>query len=217
MVYEITQTKTNFDLQWIVSDLNNTRICVVTAPYKGVLFDALINFANNVSYRMYFNISDKSYGSSFKDLMSFKIFDDKNNLIGKFVGETYRPKGKLFGGYVYYSLNIYNSHYVVYEVGRGAEGVALCIYENDKLVAICDKNPRVTNFKDRYRIYCEESKYIYISTLFSIYYDMAKNADLREIKLYSETVTYTVNTNKEVAAKYDPEFVERCIKYSNGL
>lgn len=211
MVYDIKQTKTNFDLQWIVTDKNNTQLCVGFAPYKGTYFNVLINFVNDISYRMYFNASDKTYGSSFKDRMSFKIFDDKSNMIGKFVGETHRTKGKLFSGYTYYKLNMYDSEYIVYEVGRGAKGIALCIYKDNKLIAVCDKNPNVINFKDCYKLYCTEPQYVVIATLFNIYYDLAKNADLREIKLYSETVTYTINSSKEVLDKYDPEFIKKCI------
>lgn len=215
MIYDITQTLTNFNLQWIITSRQN-KVCVVNAPYNGRYFEAFMIFSNNTRFRLYFNTSDKKFGSSLKDLMSFKIFDDKENLIGRVVGETHKTPGKLFGGYLYYELTLYNSHFVIYEVGRGAEGIALCIYENDKLVAICDKNPRVTNFKDRYKIYTEESKYLYIAALFDIYYDMARNADMREIKLYSDTVTYTVNSCKEVASQYDPDFISRIVQQDNA-
>ncbi len=214
MIYKIKQTKTNFSMQWIVTQGDNL-ICTVDAPYKGYYFDANITFSNNKQYRMYFNPHDTTYGKKLEDRLSFKIFDQNNNLIGNFVGRTKRT-GKLFGGYLYYELNISDTQYIGYEVGRGAEGIALCLYRDDKLLSICDKNTKIINFKDEYSIYCENEEDIYISTLFTIYYDMARFANMQEIKLYSETDNYVVTFNKELKAKYDPEFIPR-IKAIDGI
>ena len=212
MIFKIKQTKTNFSLQWVVTK-GDDLICVVDAPYKGY-FDATITFSDGAKYRMYCNPSDTTFGKRLEDRLSFRVFDTSNNLIGVFVGRT-KKTGKLFGGYVYYELNFCNRQYIGYEIGRASQGIALCLYYNDKLLSICDKNIHVVNFQDDYNIYCENFDDIYMSTLFTIYYDMAKFPDMREIKLYSQVETYMVTANKELKSKYDPEFIPR-IKAMEG-
>ncbi len=47
-------------------------------------------------------------------------------------------------------------------------------------------------------------------------FDMLKFANMGEVKLYSETQTYLITANKELRAKYNPDFIQQ-IKLMDGI
>ena len=214
MICRLKQFKTSFNMSWKVWNKNEI-LCNVESPFETSNYTIYFAFSNGDKYRMYYNPFDKSFGKKIEDRLSFKIFDPNESLIGKFVGRTHKT-GKFIGGYQFYELNLYDKQYIGYEVGRGRQGVALCLYLNNELIGIIDKNTTVINFQDDYNIYLTDSKYLEIATLFDIYYDSTKFSDVGEIALYSQKETYMVTTNKELKNKYDPNFISR-IKAMDGI
>lgn len=214
MICKLKQTKTNFNMQWSVL-YNDNQICEIKSPFETDCFNAYFHFANSEQYRMYYNPFDKTFGKRMEDRLSFKLFDSSDNLIGKFVSRTHKT-GKLFSGYAYFELNFKDRQYIGYEVGLGADGIALCLYYNDTMVALIDKNTKVVNFCDEYAMYLSDESLLSIAALYAVYYDMLKFANIGEVKLFSETQTYLITHNKELKEKYDPDFIQQ-IKSMDGI
>ncbi len=211
MIYNLRQVKTNFDMQWIIQDAANNIVCNAACPLKIGKFEVFMRYPDNINYTLYYNPLDTSYGGKIKDRLSFKIINENKELTGRLVGATQKTGKFFWQGYQYYDISFGNKNYAGYEVGLGTDGIALCLYENDTIVATIIKNPRVVNFRDEYKMYVLSEEYLKIASMFVVYYDALKFANLGEIKLYSETYTVLLTHNKELKSKYDPNFINRMI------
>jgi hypothetical protein len=185
-----------------------------TSPFESGRFTAQIALSNAQQQTLYFNPSDTSYGSKLIDRMSFKFFSG-DTFAGKIVGKT-RKTGKLFGAYPYYEFSWNDNLYFAYEVGFGSKGLFICLYDGEELIAVVDKQLRVVNFKDTYTAYMANSKYTTIVIPFMIYYDVTAYGDVMERAVLSVHKKNVTTLQKELIAKYDPDFIPR-IKVLEGI
>lgn len=207
MILNITQTKTNFDMEWEISNIAGDNYAIAKAPFERGSFSVLIQYANDDRVNtMTFNPADTRWGSSLTDRMSFKLFESEQ-LVGKLVGKT--KKVGFLKSYPYYEFSYKGRLFYGYEVGLGKNGLFLCIYENESLIAIVDKKLRVINYKDAYTAYIDDEKYANVVVAFILYYDTATYGDLMDISLISIKEKYVNTVQKELLGKYDPMFIEK--------
>ena len=206
MILNIRQTKNYIDMEWLVTDTSEELYTLVKAPFATGKFQADAFFKDKSQYTLYYNPTDAAWGNKLKDRLSFKILQD-GNYLGAVVGQT--KKLGFLKSYAYYEFTFNNEVYYGYEVGFGFKGLYLCIYKGEQLIAVVDKTVTVVNFKDCYTAYMLDEQYAKLVVLFVVYYDVIVYGDPREIALLS-VQQRTVNTiQKELIAKYDPDFIAK--------
>ncbi len=205
MIVDIVQTKTNFNMEWKANS-QGQEIAVGVAPFVKGKFQVQVNYQDGQQMDLYYNPLDTTWGTKLSDRLSFKVI--KNDaVVGKIVGAT-RKTGFL-KAYAYYDFTFKDKQYYGYEVGFGSKGLYLCIYEDDKLIAIVDKALRVVNFKDTYKAYIENEADFNAVMLFVIYYDSTSYGDVMEIAVLSVKEKRVNTIQKELIAKYDSEFIAK--------
>lgn len=213
MILSIQQTKSNFHMEWTVSDKNNELYALLKAPFVVGKFQADVFFSDKTQYALYYNPYDASYGAKLKDKLSFKVLQN-DMLVGKILGQT-KTVGFL-KSYPYYEFTFHNDLYYGYEVGFGSKGLYLCIYKGEQLVAIVDKDLRVINYKDSYTAYLLDGQYAKAVVALVAYYDIVAYGDLMQIALLSVQERRVNTIQKELIAKYDSSFISR-IKAMEGI
>ena len=128
---------------------------------------------------------------------------------GKQVGEIYcaNKKTGLFSNYSYQTLVYNNETYKEYGIGLGKESKNP-IYLNDEQIAQINKDSIVYNDLHNFKIYIKNQQYSFIAILFSCYmYIIGCFKPGVETKK-SVQKNYTKTTNKELNAKYNPEWIK---------
>ena len=212
MILNISQTKTNFNMEWIVTQ-GECLFAEARAPFEKGRFTISVDYKEASCQRLYFNPTDTTWGSKMVERMSFKIFED-NNKVGHIVGKT--QKTGFLKAYPYYEFEYNQKLYYGYEVGFGSKGLFLCIYDGEKLIAIVDKKLRVVNFRDSYTAYVEGEQYVPVVVPFTLYYDSATYGDVMDIAVVSIKEKRVNTVQKELIAKYDPTFIPK-VKAMEGL
>lgn len=213
MILNIQQIKSNFDMKWLAFDKNEEIFSCVEAPFVTGKFEAKATFYDSNTVNMYYNPYDNSYGTKWADRLSFKFLSN-NALVGNVVGKT--KKVGFLKSYPYYEMTFNNETYYGYEVGFGSQGLFLCIYKGDELIAIVDKKLRVINYKDSYTAYIKDESYAIVTVLLVTYYDVITYGDLLQIALFSLSEKRVNTFQKDLIAKYDPDFIPR-IKTQDGI
>jgi len=206
MILYIQQTKTNFNMEWLVSK-GDELICKAEAPFERGQFRTSFRYCDNREQSTYFNPMDTSFGRGLAERMSFKIFEAGGH-IGHIVGRTQKT-GKFFGAYPYYEFMYLGEEYRGYEVGFGSRGLFICFYKGDTLLAVADKQLRVVNFKDVYTAYIEDENIVPLFIPFLMYYDVTQHGDVMDIAVASIQHKRVDTIQKELIAKYDPSFIPR--------
>ena len=209
MQLSIQQVKTNFNMAWEILDKDKRRYAYVDAPLKVGYFEADAFFRNHAPKKLYHNPSDKTFGNKLTERFNLKIFENGNEMVGSIVGST--QKIGFLKSYVYYKIDFRGVEYSAYEVGFGAKGLYLCIYKDDRLIAIIDKKLRVINYKDSYTCYLENEEDADVVLTFAIYYDMTSYGDFLQVSALSVSEKRVVTLQKELIKKYDSEFIPRII------
>lgn len=137
----------------------------------------------------------------------FNIQKPHGEICGKICYKTVR---KFFSGYGYYEINYDGEVFTCYVVGRGKEGLFICIYIGDRQVAMIEKSPIVRDNKDHYIIYTIDNKYNDIVSFFGIYYDHNTSSNYSEFVYKKKEISYVYSFNKEIKSKYNPQFKELC-------
>lgn len=207
MIVDILQTKTNFDMEWVIQE-KNEQVALAHSPFEYGRFQVFLEYQSGNKQRLYYNPSDVTWGKKFADRLSFKLFE-KEDIIGHMVGRT-RKVGFL-KAYAYYEYLHKGQMYYGYEVGFGKNGLYLCVYREDQLIAIVDKQLRVVNFKDVYTAYIENAEDIEIVIPFVIYYDATAYGDVMEVAVMSVREKRVNTIQKELIEKYDANFIFRII------
>ncbi|BCN29975.1 hypothetical protein [Anaeromicropila herbilytica] len=145
--------------------------------------------------------------TSKRKLMQFDIYNEHSDKVGMI--NSRRTKG-IWKCYKYDEINFYNKNYIGYKVGMGAEGHKYPIYENDKQIALVEKDNLVLNRKDVYHIYTLEEELIELVALYCLRLDTIEFSQ-RDIAINSKEKSLSYTWNKEVKCKYDPDFKNRCI------
>jgi len=137
-------------------------------------------------------------------LMPFNIWSPNNELLGH-IG---LKRTKSFSGYEYYEYDFYGVRYLAYGVGMGKDGRKIPIYQNDRQIALIEKNPVVYDTKDEYDIYAIDGNFSEVAAIFNLYYDFVRFARFNVTKTKKTEYLYTLN--KELKSKYNPDFKRLC-------
>lgn len=113
-------------------------------------------------------------------------------------------------GYDYYQFTIGGVTYSVYEVGLGAEKHFYCIYVGDNTVAIIHKPDKVINHLDRYDCYLLSEEQFLAAGLFCLFLESGQYYNMRAIGNEERDIE-TVTIQKELQAKYNPDFIPRIL------
>lgn len=201
MIVKLEQEKTSLEFSYRFTQGNET-ICYAQSPFQMGKFDMDIRYADGMARQFHF---DSSVGSSLKERLSFKLFENGMR-IGTFVGAT---KRLFFKGYTYYELDYQGRTYALYAVGMGTKGLCLCLYEEDRLLAIAEKDMVVKNHHDTYTLYLESAANFPLLSAALLYYDVVSYDDFLELTMHSTKRTIVITRNKELLSKYDPDFIAR--------
>lgn len=213
MICRVIQQRAGSRLEWLVEQ-DGTALCKAVAPFERGRFNIHVEFANGEKYRMYFNPSDKQYGASMTARFSFKLLQDEQ-LISLVNAPNKMLKG-WFKSYQYRVVNFKGTPYYLYEVGFGYKGLYLCIYREEELIAVVQKDLVVRNFLDTYTIYGLDEKDLPMMMPLLLHYDTMANGDITQMAVSSVKVTTRNTIQPELIAKYDPEFIPR-IKAMHGI
>ena len=200
-------------MQWSVTDKNGSKYANITAPFVTGKFEATVAIESGETVLLYYNPYDKSWGEKLQDRLSFKVLSNTGKL-GHILGKT-RKIGFL-KGYAYYEIVFGDEIYEGYEIGFGHKGLYLCIYKQERLIAVIDKKLATVNFKDFYTVYMECATYAMPVLAFLTYYDVTAYGDLMDVAVLSLKERIVVTPQKELIAKYDPDFIPR-IKAMEGI
>lgn len=210
MIFEINQMSTNFNMVWM-AETGGKALATAVSPFEIGRFNIEIDYADEYKQQLCFNPKD---GKSAEEKFSFKLYIAQQ-LAGTIVGRNQKVKGFL-QSYFYRVMQIYGENYYLYEVGFGAKGLYLCIYKEDQLIAIVDKPLKVVNYRDKYIVYCLEEDNIKAIFPLVLQYDMTEHGDIAEVSLRSVKVKRVNTIQKELIAKYDPNFIPM-IKQRDGV
>lgn len=203
MIFRIEQTRTNFDAEWIAKS-DGKQIAKADAPFIVQAFCCELAHGEKVE-RMVFEMKDLFSGKPIHESMRFYLYEDKN-CIG-WIGTAIKKESGLFSSYSYYDAVYRGEEYSAYEVGLGKDGIFLCIYQRDILVAMVEKEMTVTNFRDCYDCYLLHPEDAPFVMDLVVCYDASKYGDWTEVAAYSKK-RYRLNTiQKKLLEKYDPEFI----------
>lgn len=213
MIFQLEQIKTGFNMAWI-TDAKGASVATAICPLQRGQVNVNIDYPDGSSQRLYYNPSDTSMGSSLLDRLTFKLYVG-DEMVGSIVGKNQKVKG-LFQSYPYRNMNFQGNNYYLYEVGFGKKGLYLCIYRDEKLIAIADKELKVVNFQDKYTVYALDQRDIPAIMPLLMHYDMTAHGDVMEIAVRSVKWKSVNTIQKELIAKFDPEFIPR-VKRLDGV
>lgn len=205
MIVEIVQTKSNFDMLWEVREKNHP-IGACASSFEQGRFCVNVNLSGFKPTKLYYNPADITWGSRLSDRLSFKIFREDEK-VGTIVGRT--KKTAFLKAYAYYDFVLDSKQYYGYEVGFGRDGLFLCVYHEEKLIAIVEKSLRVVNFKDKYTAYVENPADLNTVLLLSIYYDATAYGDVMEIAVASIKEKHVNTVQKELKDKFNSDFISK--------
>lgn len=149
----------------------------------------------------------------------YNHYNLNNEIIGKIKYITITPKKKIFEApkaYSYQEFTFKGEKYEMYDVRINGIGIYYCIYKDDELVAIVERNLNVKNWLDNYTIYSLNEIDKEFLCLATAYYDYV---NFEERKLEPSTATYHaengngyIEFRKNILDKFDPKFIEKIIE-----
>lgn len=201
MIAEVRQEKTNFDISYVIRS-GGLLLGRAAAPFPQGRIDMNIQMGNNT----YFFQLDPSVGGKLRESCAFRLYEDGRQ-IGRFM-EAGKRTGIIFG-YQYFQIQFRETEYQLYPVGFGRDGLYLCLYQGDRLVAMVDKELTTINFRDVYHLYLEREEDLLVLAAATLQYDVLFYGDFGEIRTYSKATKLVYATNNELISKYDPDFIPR--------
>ena len=128
--------------------------------------------------------------------------------IGKETGKIYYcgKKGSNFlNGIYFWTFEMSNQIIEAYEVGFGRKGIYLCLWSDNKLIAIISKKLHNKNFESSYQLFAESADKMVLIIIAASFWDIT-----RYFVTASSEEWHTLNTwQKELKNKYDPTFIPR--------
>jgi len=210
MIVDLMQIKTFKDLEWVFEE-NKNNVALAQSPFEVGKYQIFVTFKDDKRICLYYNPRDTTHGGKLENRLAFHIYDD-NEYAGHIVGRT---KGFLFKGYAYYEMKYKGELYLCYEVGKGKQGLFLCIYKEEELIAIVEKDLTVSNYKDTYSFYILSSEYFVVTSLFTLYYDSLIFNNMLDRSVHSSSTTIKFTRNKELLSKLDASFIEKVKELEN--
>lgn len=209
MIFKVEQAKTNFCMVWIASELKLDKvICTAIAPFEQGQVVVEMDYDDGEKNRLCYNPSDTTLGIRLMDRLAFKLLDRDTQILGTIRAENQKVDGFL-QSYPYRVLQKGDETYFLYEVGFGGKGLFLCIYRGDELIAIAEKELTVRNYKDSYTVYASSADDLKVLVPMIIQYDLTAYGDVMELSVCSAKKTKVKTFQKELLAKYDPDFICR--------
>lgn len=206
MIFEVRQATTTPNMVWFAVSGEKTIATAISPLEKGHL-NIVIDYLDGSQQRLHYNPNEHEKEESIIDKLSFKIFQDEK-LVGAIVGKNKRVKGFL-QSYPYRVMTIHETNYFLYEVGFGSEGLYLCIYKENELITIVEKELRVVNYKDRYTAYCYDQIELELIMPLILYYDITVYGNIMNSSVRSVQWKRVYTIQKELISKYDPTFIPR--------
>ena len=124
----------------------------------------------------------------------------------------------LSAGYDYRRITLDGVTLTSYEVGMGSGAYYWCIYRDDReMVDMIRKSDRTVNYCNTYTLYLEEESMTAAVCLLTLFIDCTQYPDMGEVvgaALQQESV---VTVQKELLARYDPEFIPRIVERDGPL
>ncbi|HBM98603.1 MAG TPA: hypothetical protein DD413_04185 [Ruminococcus sp.] len=213
MIFEIQQVKTNFNMVWMAEQAKKS-IATAICPFEKGQLNIVIDYFDKDRFSLTYNPNDGSLGTSLLDRLSFKLIHSEN-VVGSIVGKNQKVKGFL-QSYPYRVMNFQDINYYLYEVVFGNDGLYLCIYKDDQLIAISEKDLKVVNFQDHYTVYALNEDDLKIIMPLIMHYDITAHGDMMEIAVRSVKKKKVNTIQKELIAKFDSAFIA-AIKQRDGV
>jgi len=213
MIVDLKQFHTPTDTIWAAIK-NEDSLCVALLPIAGGKIDVNFDFKDGENLNLYFNPYDDRFGSTLRDRATYRVFKN-NDLIGSIISLTEKCKGFL-QSYEYTIMDYKGEEYYLYEVGLWKDGLFICLYHNGQLLAIAEKELTTVNFKNKYRLYIKDEACFKPFLLMLVRYDLTKYGNSLERAVHSSKTKLVKTIQKELIAKYDPEFIKE-IKQQEGL
>lgn len=213
MIFEIQQTRTNFNMVWI-AEQGKKSIATAICPFEKGQLNIAIDYFDKDRFCLSYNPNDTSFGTSLLNRLSFKLIHSEK-VVGSIVGKNQKVKGFL-QSYPYRVMNFQDANYYLYEVGFGNDGLYLCIYKENQLIAIAEKDLKVVNFQDHYTVYALNEDDLKIIMPLIMHYDITAHGDMMEIAVRSVKKKKVNTIQKELITKYDSTFI-MTIKQKDGI
>ena len=206
MIFEIQQVKTNFNMVWI-AEKEEKSIVTAICPFEKGQLNIMLDYLDKDKFCLSYNPNVSSLGTSLIDRLSFKLMHNEE-IVGTIVGKNQKAKGFL-QSYPYRVMNYKGVNYYLYEVGFGNDGLYLCIYKEDQLIAIAEKDLEIVNYRDHYTVYALNEEDLKIIMPLVMHYDVTAYGDVMEIAVHSVKKKKVKTIQKELIAKYNPEFISK--------
>lgn len=107
-----------------------------------------------------------------------------------------------FNGMYYWTFELVNKTYTVYEVCLGRKGIYLCIYDGDELIAQISKNTKTKNNNNQYEIFSKKDVFELLSCI-CIFWDML-HFPPGSVHDFGKMNAW----NRELREKYDGDFIK---------
>lgn len=206
MIFEVQQVKTNFNMVWMAGQAKKS-VATAICPFEKGQLNIVIDYFDKDKFSLSYNPNAATIGASLLDRLSFKLIHNEE-VVGSIVGKTQKVKGFL-QSYPYRIMSFQDANYYLYEVGFGNDGLYLCIYKEDQLIATAEKDLKVINFQDHYTIYALNEEDLKIIMPLIMHYDITAHGDMMEIAVRSVKKKKVNTIQKELIAKYDSEFIAK--------
>ena len=116
-------------------------------------------------------------------------------------------------GYDYRRVTLDGITITAYEAGMGAGAHYWCIYRDDReLAAMIHMSDGAVNYCNHYTLYLEDEALYPAVCLLALFIDCTQYPDIGEVSGLSVQGQSTVTLQKELLAKYDPDFIPRVMR-----
>lgn len=198
MRYILKQTASGFSAHYVVykndTVISNAHINNNFVFGGSVQFDS---FLDGSIFDMCYKPFDKHISS-----VAYNVYHN-NEVIGRLSSVA---EGKFLRAYEYFLFDFFGKTYRIYEVGLGDDGIKYPIYSDDKQIALIEKERVVYNNLDEYEIFAANDPDAFISYIAALYIDQRRYSHHGEKNTSAYEKYYLKTTNKELKAKYDPNF-----------
>ena len=160
----------------------------------------------SMDYRRAELLGNLTKGAGDKVFMPYQIHNEAGEELGMIVRKF--TGGSIFTRYEYVEMSCLGRMYRMYVVGLGKAGYAFPIYCGETQVALIEKGCEVRNNLDEYELFCMDG-FDLPGVMLGLYLDTMMFANRGEVSTHSVKKSVTITTNKEIKAKYDPQFKDR--------
>jgi hypothetical protein len=195
-------------LSYTAFDDVGAEICSAEVPLGFTNIVATFHRGDQLKYKLVFD-RDERMRNMFKIDKStfisnpFYVMNSNDESIGYICGK--RKKSFWSGGYWYYEYLFCGRQYLTYSIGMGKEGYKVPIYENERQIALIEKDVVTYDNKSTYNVYVLTDEMLEMVLLFNLYYDFTRFGNRNRLVYKTKKVEY-IHSPKVLKTKYDPNF-----------